>query len=323
VLVVGPSGAFLDDLGAAIPGAVTAAAIDPPGAGRSDVSAVVLLGSPMPRGGINVDGLDRWMVPADVRRALAQAATADIAHVVLVSSAMVYGAWPNNAVPISSDAALRPEPQNGLAVACGEAERLVAQWAAEQSGRTATVLRPSLVVHERQRNWLRGTPWGGRGPALIDPEPPRQFVHLADLVEAVAIAVRTSHDGVLDVAPDGWLASEQVRSLAGPAPRLAVPGVVARALQRRRWGTGPLVPFAGVLPYLEHPWVVSNDALKALGWVPGWTNEEAFVAASPAGTFTSLSPKRRQALSLGVAAGSLVAVAGGVALVLRRSARRR
>ncbi len=322
VLLVAPTGTLLAALVTAIPGAIAGDGREVD-VGSSAVSTVVLVGSSMPRGGANVDGLDRWMVPSEARRWLALAAAAEASHVVLISSAMVYGAWPNNAVPIPSVAALRPEPANGLAVACGEVERLVAQWSKEKTGRSVTVLRPTLVVHEGQKNWLRSTPWGGRGPALTDPEPPRQFLHLADLVAGVATAVDTEHDGVLDVAPDGWLAAERVRALAGPAPRLVVPGFVARAFQRRRWGGGLLVPFAGILPYLEHPWVVSNDALKTLGWVPAWTNEEAFVAASPAGTFTSMSPKRRQALSLGVAAGALAMVAGGLVMALRRSTKNR
>ncbi len=280
----------------------------------------VLAGEPFPGPGAGIDGLGRWIDPAAVRRALAQLDDATT-HVVLVSSAMVYGAWPNNPVPLTEEAVLRPEPGNGLAVACGEAERLVARWRDDRPGRSVTVLRPALVVHEGQGGWLARSPWGGRGPALVDPEPPVQFLHLDDLVTAIDLAVATRHDGVLNVAPEGWLRAEDQRALAGPAPRLALPAPLARRVRRLQWDAGPLVPFEGVVPYLCHPWVVASDALRALGWRPQWTNEEAFVAASPAGPLTGMNPKRRQMVALGGAAALIAAALAGVVVALRRADR--
>ena len=49
------------------------------------------------------------------------------------------------------------------------------------------------------------------------------------------------------------------------------PALHAETLERvlrRTWvlGLGDVPP--GVVPYLVHPWVVANDALKAHGWQP-------------------------------------------------------
>jgi hypothetical protein len=73
-----------------------------------------------------------------------------------------------------------------------------------------------------------------------------------------------------------------------------------------------------------HPWVVANDRLKADGWSPTSSNEEAIVASHQAGPWATLSPRRRQELAL--AASGLVlagAVTGVVALVRRRARRSR
>ncbi len=50
------------------------------------------------------------------RRVLEAAASAGVSKVVLVSSAAVYGAWPNNPIPLTEDAPLRPNPGFPLGV---------------------------------------------------------------------------------------------------------------------------------------------------------------------------------------------------------------
>ena len=52
--------------------------------------------------------------------------------------------------------------------------------------------------------------------------------------------------------------------------RVALPARLARALIR--------LP-NGLLPYTVHPWVVANDRLRAAGWTPTFTNEEALLLA--------------------------------------------
>ena len=61
------------------------------------------------------------------RRVLEAAGGAGIGAIVVVSSAMVYGAWPNNPVPLTEDAPLRPNPGVTFATQKAEIERLVAR----------------------------------------------------------------------------------------------------------------------------------------------------------------------------------------------------
>jgi hypothetical protein len=63
--------------------------------------------------------------------------------------------------------------------------------------------------------------------------------------------------------------------------------------------------------------VVANDKLRAEGWAPTVTNEQAFVEGTEAKWWTMVTPKRRQEVAL----GAMVAVlaAGGItAAVLAR-----
>src|SRR6185295_9496414 len=63
-------------------------------------------------------------------------------HIVLVSSAMVYGAWANNPVPITEEAVLRPDVEFVYARQLGSVEQLVDEWRLASAQRTVTVLRP-------------------------------------------------------------------------------------------------------------------------------------------------------------------------------------
>jgi nucleoside-diphosphate-sugar epimerase len=256
------------------------------------------------------------------RRVLDAAGGAGVGHVVLASSAMVYGAWPDNPVPLTEDAALRPNPEFACAVHRAEAERLLGEWVDAHPGTAATVLRPAVVLAEDNGGWLARALVAASGMRAGE-EPPAQFVHADDVASAIALAVRARLDGAYNVAPEGWIAGDQVRALAGPRPRVRLPERVAARLAGWSWRMrlGPIPP--GLLPYTAHPWVVASDRLRAAGWQPANTNEEAFVAGHRPSPWADLSPQRRQELALGgLAVGVGCVVAGAVALARRRARRR-
>jgi nucleoside-diphosphate-sugar epimerase len=247
---------------------------------------------------------------------------ADIRHVVLVSSAMVYGAWENNPVPLTEDALLRPDVEFAFARQLGAAEQLVDEWRRELAGRTVTVLRPAIGMAADDTSRLAAALAAGMGQRFGTADPPAQFLHLDDLAAAVLLAAVQRLDGVFNVAPDGWIAGERVRALAGAVPRLKLPDRVSEVVNNLRWRfqRGPIPP--GLRSYTRSPWLIANDRLKAAGWQPSVTNEQAFVEGTEGKWWTMVSPKRRQEMTLG---GASIAAFVGLVLVVRaiRRARRR
>lgn len=247
--------------------------------------------------------------------------THDVRHVVLVSSALVYGAWENNPVPLTEDALLRPDVEFAFARQLGAAEQLVDAWRREVPGRTATVLRPAIGMAADDTSRLAAALAAGMGQRVGTADPPAQFLHLDDLAAAVLLAVEQLLDGVFNVAPDGWIAGERVRALAGAVPRLKLPDRVSEVVNNLRWRfqRGPIPP--GLRSYTRSPWLVANDRLKAVGWQPNVTNEQAFVEGTEGKWWTMVSPKRRQEITL---VGASIATLAGVLLVVRavRRARR-
>jgi UDP-glucose 4-epimerase len=254
---------------------------------------------------VNVEG---------TRRVLDAAAAVGVRKVIRVSTAAVYGAWPNNPVPLTEDATLRPNPGFGPAVHAAEVERLLAEWREEHPAVTVTTLRSAPVLGAGAER-LPSRLLLGRPPLRVrGASPPVQVVHVDDLVAALLLAVGNDLPGTYNVAADGWLGNDEAQALL---PRSLLPPLPAEPLERilaRLWaiGLGDIPPT--VVPYLVSPWVVANDRLRAAGWRPRHTNEEAIIEG-----LDSLPP-RSHALRY-VAAAALAAMLGvtaGVALVRRR-----
>ena len=245
-------------------------------------------------------------------------------HVVLVSSAMVYGAWANNPVPLTEHAALRPEVEFVYARQLGAAEQLVDEWRLSVGGRSATVLRPAVTMAADGTSGIARALAAGMGQRAGEADPPAQFLHLDDLADAVVLAVDRRLDGVYNVAPDGWIPGERVRALAGAVPRVKLPDRLSEVVTNVRWRfqRGPIPP--GLRSYTRSPWLVANDKLKAEGWRAEVTNEQAYVEGTEAKWWTLVSPKRRQELALGglaVLLAGLAVVAARVVVVVRRRRR--
>lgn len=249
--------------------------------------------------------------------ALATLTAADLLHaeqVVFVSSALVYGAAPNNPKPLTEDAVMRPDVEFVFARQLASAEELVEQWRRARPGRITSVLRPALALARGDSSRLASALVFGLGRRVAEADPPSQFLHLDDLAAAVVLAISSKLDGVFNVAPDGWVAGERVRALSGERPRIPLPERAAEVVASLRWRfqRGPIPP--GLGPYTREPWIVSNGKLRQLGWSPTVTNEQAYVEATEAPWYTTISPKRRQeiALGLGVLGGVVAAVLGVV-----------
>jgi len=168
--------------------------------------------------------------------------------------------------------------------------------------------------------WLARSPWSTSGLLVSDPGPV-QFVHIDDLVDAMVRVCRSGVDGPVNVAPDGWLSYGQIRALRGPTARLRLSRPVAVVLARlgELFGLAPGDPDS--LVAVAAPWVVTNDRLRALGWSPAHTNEEAYVDADSGGPWARLTPRHRQQLAMSAAGIGLLAVVVTFSVWLRRRLR--
>ncbi|MFL2987645.1 MAG: NAD-dependent epimerase/dehydratase family protein [Candidatus Poriferisodalaceae bacterium] len=247
------------------------------------------------------------------------ATEAEISRLVVVSSAMVYGAWPNNSIPLSEDAAVRPNPESTFAVHQADAERTALEWADFNLERQVTILRPTAVASPNASGLIGEALLAAAPIRTRRDDPPQQFVHLDDLATAVATVVQLDDSGVFNVAPDGWLTAREVKDLVGARPTIRLPiplpGRLDRYVARRVGHQAP----TGLLPYTRYPWVVANDRLRSTGWVPRYGNDQVFVAAEAGMPWDSMNAKQRQNVSLGVGAAAVIGLLCALGSWLKRT----
>ncbi len=264
-------------------------------------------------------GPQRDALVAEVRALLAAAAAASVGHLVLATSAMVYGALPSNAVPLPEDASMQAAPDDSVVSVWLAVERLAAEASAAGS-MAVSVVRPAALVGPGVDTVITRHFDGTRLLVVRESRPHWQLCHVEDLAGALATVAVERLEGVLTVGCEGWLEQDQVERLSGMA-RVEMPAAVAFATASRLHRLRVLPTAGSDLAYVVHPWVVSSARLLEAGWRPRFDNVTAFgvLLTELAARDTSGRRVGRRDATMG-AAGAAVAVVGTAALV--RAARR-
>lgn len=249
------------------------------------------------------------------------AVAADVQTLVVLSSAMVYGAHPDNPVPLTEQAPLRADPDFPAASQKVQVEHMVAPLVDDPEAPRTVVLRPAMMVGADAPNLLTRSLQGARLVGVRDHHPPVQFVHVDDVASAVSRAIDSDMAGAYNVACSGSLSTEELRELLGHRV-VEVPEELAFTMVDRSHALGlTRLPPSG-LAWVMHPWVVSNERLEATGWKPTIDNRDAaeLLAAEQADTIAvaGVRADRTTVRRVGIAAGMV----GGV-LALGVLARRR
>jgi nucleoside-diphosphate-sugar epimerase len=251
----------------------------------------------------------RERVLAGTRRSLEAAAGA--ATVVLWSSGVVYGAHPDNPVPIPETQPTRPNPEFPAAGILAESEQLA--LAAEEQ--TVVVLRGAGVWAPAWGTFLARSLMAPAMVGVRGQDPPLQCLAPADAVSALVLATSGRLRGVYNVAPDDWVGAKDAARAAGRR-RLEVPQRVAQPTTERLWQAGMSAATAGELAFQTHPWVLGNAKLRQAGWAPTRSSAEAFAEAGgqkPAGVLVGGVQIRRSDVYRTAAAGLALAAAVAVA----------
>jgi len=281
-----------------------------------DAGSVIHLAwrAPESRGFTPTDGAEAGVSATNRRaldRVLSAAAVTKPESLVHLSSATVYGAWPDNQIPLTEDAPLRPNPEFAYAVGKAEAERALAEWAEDHPDVRVAVLRPAVTVGSPEP--LYEALGATKAPRRAgDGHRPVQYLHVDDLADAVLVVWDQQLAGVYNVAPDTGVREDAARALAGGVARVTLPARLSRAVAAWTWQLWRRGVPVEARAYATHPWVVAPDRLKAAGWTPQYSSEEAIVATDMRVHWDDLPPGRRQNYNLLLAVAGAVALAGGV-----------
>ncbi len=275
------------------------------------------------------DSADRERRAFNVRGAqtvLTAAAAEGVGRVVLVTSAMVYGARPDNPVPLAETAPLRADQDASIAGDLMEIEHLARRAPRAYPGMQVTVVRPAALVGDAVDTLITRHFEAPRLLTVKGCATRWQFCHIDDLVSALELAVTGEVTGQFAVGCDGWLEQERVEELSG-LRRIELPAGLTFGTVRRLHRAGITPAPATDLHYVVYPWVVDCATLRAAGWRPAYDNETALAVllAQRAGHHAVAGRRlaRKEAtITAAGAAGATVAVIGTAAIV-RRARRRR
>jgi nucleoside-diphosphate-sugar epimerase len=252
---------------------------------------------------------------------LTAAAAGRVARVVLVTSAMVYGARPDNPVPLAEDAPLRADPDGSVAGDLLEIEQLARRSPRVHPGMSVTVARPAALVGPGLETLVTRHFDSARLLTVKGSSPRWQFCHTEDLVSALELAVAGEITGSFAVGCDGWLEPEQTEEISGMR-RIELPAGLTFGTAQRLHRIGIAPASLNDLRYLVYPWVVDCAALRSAGWQPAYDNAAVLRALMDARAAHRAAARRipRKEATI-TAAGATVAVIGTAAIV--RAARRR
>ncbi|RJL33520.1 NAD-dependent epimerase/dehydratase family protein [Bailinhaonella thermotolerans] len=255
---------------------------------------------------------------------LTASAAARVKRVVLVTSAMVYGADAENPVPLPEDSPVAAEPDSGVVGDYLEIESLARRSLRSHPGLSLTVLRPAALVGPGVDTVVTRHFEAPRLLVVKGSLPSWQFCHVDDLVSALQLAALGEVTGVVAVGSEGWLTQEQVEETSG-LRRFELPAGLTFGTAQRLHRLGVTPAPATDLHYVVYPWVVDPATLRAAGWKPAWTNEAALseLLALREGKHALVGRRVSGKDATLTAAGATVAVIGTAAIVRRARRRRR
>ncbi|HUD77015.1 MAG TPA: NAD-dependent epimerase/dehydratase family protein [Streptosporangiaceae bacterium] len=255
---------------------------------------------------------------------LTAAAAGGVSRVVLITSAMVYGARPDNPVPLPEDAPLGAETDDSVVSDLLEIEHLAERSARAHLGLQVCIARPAALVGDGIDTLITRHFEAPRLLAVKGQAARWQFCHADDLVAALELAAAGQVTGAFAVGSDGWLEQDELEEIAG-LRRIELPAGLTFATAQRLHRAGITPAPVTELHYVVYPWVVDCAALRGAGWRPAYSNAEALqvLVDQRAGHHAVAGRRLDKKDATITAAGATVAVIGTAAIVRQVRRRRR
>lgn len=262
----------------------------------------------------------------EARTLVTAAAAAGVPHLVLVTSAMVFGARADNPVPIAEDSSVRASDTEGLVADLVAVEEEVRRVAPLHGGLRVTRMRPATVVGPGIDTLITRHFEAPRLLMVRGTVPAWSFCHVDDLASALLVVVHRRLADHLSVSARGWLSQNEVEELSGMR-RIEVGESTAYAAARRLHRLGVVPVPATDLAYVSHPWVSEPGHLVGAGWEPVHDNAACLAVlldeAQGRHAVMARRVRSRDAVSAAAAgaASAAVAVVATAALMRRRRSR--
>jgi UDP-glucose 4-epimerase len=203
-----------------------------------------------------------------------------IEQVLVTTSGVAYGAFPDNPEPITEDWPVRGVSRFSYARDKTESDRIVQLWALQHPDVITTIVRPCIVYGPNVDNYLVRL-WSD-APAIADVgnlDSHTQFVHEDDVVDAISRLLLGKHAGQFNLAADGLMTRRECAELLD-ARVIKMPLWLYRRLAKLAWRVKQSEAPSGGIDFEIYPWILSNEKVKkTLDWTPKYDSRETFLIA--------------------------------------------
>ena len=204
---------------------------------------------------------------------------ARVRHFIYLSSHTVYGAHPDNPIPLTDEAPLRPTLDFPYGYDKFLAEQMIDEFARQHQETLVTILRPCIVLGPTASNsvtdaffrpWLLG---------VLDYNPPLQFLYEDDLARVLTIIIERGLPGVFNVAGEGVVFYREMAKML-KSKLVSLPPLLAYPLVQLTWKLGIQRESTSCgLDLVRYPMVLDTGGLhRATGYRFWHTSLEALSA---------------------------------------------
>jgi UDP-glucose 4-epimerase len=206
------------------------------------------------------------------------AAAADVRKLVVLSTAQVYGARPDNPHFLDEAYPLRPPASAHQVRDRAEVESLLELFAERHPRMCVTSLRPCWTLGPSIDDSIASFFESQRVFTPLGYDPLMQVLHEEDLLGAVELSLLNDVPGPVNLAGDGVLTLSTLLSLAGRT-RVPVPVPLLYRLASLEWIRTTGDPAEAFYDYLRYGWTIdTRRAKEQLGFEPEYTTKEAWMS---------------------------------------------
>jgi UDP-glucose 4-epimerase len=200
---------------------------------------------------------------------------AQVRKFVLWSQTWLYGARPSNPNFLTERHPLRASTDESFFADKMDAEQQVRTLTQRALGVTVTILRTAPIVGPTVKNAITRYLGGRVVPTMMGFDPLVQFLHEADAIAALQLAVLRDAPGTFNIVGEGVLPLSMAIKLAGRVP-VPVPHPVAELVVGLGWATQFAAAPASFLKYLRFLCVADGSkARDIMGFRPLHSTRDA------------------------------------------------
>ncbi|MCS6884138.1 MAG: SDR family oxidoreductase [Acidobacteriota bacterium] len=202
-----------------------------------------------------------------------------VRKVILLSSATVYGADPNNPIYIPEDFPLKVTQRYSELSDKVEFDTYCRAWMYKQAGKIdAILLRPCHIIGSQVKNNLTSYLRLKYIPIPLGYDPMLQIIHETDMARAIIACLKSSKTGIYNVTGPGELPLTEIINILGGIP-IPIPYTLGYYALKTSWilGLGSLP--APQLEFLTYPCVIDGSKFrKEFGFEPRLSLSETLLA---------------------------------------------